>query len=76
MPNRTIYLPDELDRLSRRLKLNLSQLTQQAIRQRADERTPAEIQAAVDAASKRAEALGLDWSGFSLGDERESAGER
>jgi len=76
MPNRTIYLPDDLDQLSRRLKLNLSQLTQEAIRRRATERSPQEIQAVVEAASKRAVALDLDWSTFSLADERESAGER
>ena len=32
MPNRTIYLPADLDDLARQLDLNLSRLTQEAIR--------------------------------------------
>lgn len=76
MPNRTIYLPDDLDAESRRLKLNLSRLTQNAIRELAAARQPAEIEADVDAASKRAQALDIDWSDFSLIEARDAAGER
>ena len=32
MPNRTVYLPEDLDALSRHFELNLSQLTQEAIK--------------------------------------------
>lgn len=33
MPNRTIYLPDDVDQLARDLDVNLSQVTQQALRE-------------------------------------------
>lgn len=38
MPNRTIYLPDEVDEIARRLDINLSKLTQDALRKLAQER--------------------------------------
>lgn len=76
MPNRTVYLPAELDDASRRLKLNLSHLVQDAIRELAIERDVEEIEAAVDAASARASALEVDWSDFSLEAARGAARER
>lgn len=38
MPNRTIYLPEELDRLARQLDVNLSRVTQDALVRLADAR--------------------------------------
>lgn len=76
MPNRTVYLPADLDAASRRLKLNLSHLVQDAIRQRAAEQDPTEVEAAVEAASLRVQALGIDWTDFSLEETRRNAGER
>lgn len=76
MPNRTIYLPDDLDAESRRLKLNLSQVVQRAIRELAAERDPGEIEVDVEAASRRAQALAIDWSDFSLAAVRGVADER
>ena len=76
MPNRTVYLPEDLDQASRRLKLNLSHVVQAAIRELAAERDAAEVEAEVDAASSRAQALGIDWSDFSLEESREAANER
>ena len=76
MPKRTVYLPDDLDAASRRLKLNLSHLVQDAIRQLAAQRDPSVLRAEIDAASSRAEALGIDWSDFSLDESRSDAHER
>lgn len=76
MPNRTVYLPAELDDASRRLKLNLSHLVQDAIRKLAVERDVSELDAAADAASDRARALDVDWSEFSLEQARSAAQER
>lgn len=76
MPNRTIYLPDKLDELSRRLELNLSHLTQQAIRTYAEENRAAAFQARVDAASAAAAALDIDWPEDHLARQRSEAAER
>jgi len=76
MPNRTVYLPDDLDEASRRLKLNLSHLVQAAIRDLAAERDPGEVEAEIDAASRRAQALNIDWSEGSLEETRIAANER
>jgi len=76
MPNRTIYLPDELDETSRRLKLNLSRVVQDAIRELASTQDADSLNADVEAASSRAEALAIDWSDFSLESTRSSARER
>ena len=76
MPNRTVYLPDDLDEASRRLNLNLSHVVQDAIRRLAAQRDPDQLADAVDAASLRAQALSIDWSDFSLEQERDAAQER
>ena len=76
MPNRTIYLPTHLDEVSRRLGLNLSQLTQQAIEARMVEQSEEALEAQVEAASDRIAALGLHWPENWLRDSREEAGER
>jgi len=76
MPNRTVYLPADLDETSRRLKLNLSHVVQDAIRELAADPDPAEVDTAVNAASERARALGVDWSAFSLEESRSAAQER
>ncbi len=60
MPNRTVYLPDDLDQVSRRLKLNLSRLVQDAIRDVAFSRTPEEVDQLVKEASARAQGLDID----------------
>jgi post-segregation antitoxin (ccd killing protein) len=76
MPNRTIYLPDELDELSRRLGLNLSHLTQRAIEELVAANADDALMARIDAASARAAALGLRWPDDNLSQQREEAGER
>lgn len=76
MPNRTIYLPEELDEISRRLGLNLSRLTQRAIEAEIAARSDEALATRIQAASARAEALGIDWPPGLLADERREAGER
>jgi len=76
MPNRTVYLPDDLDEASRRLKLNLSHVVQDAIRELASDPDPSEVEAKILAASDRAHALNIDWSDFSLEESRAAAHER
>ncbi len=76
MGNRTIYLPDELDELSRRLGLNLSQLTQRAIEAYVAANRDEAIEARVEAASTRCAALGMTWPRDLLQTERDEAGER
>lgn len=76
MPNRTIYLPDDLDVVSRQLGLNLSQVTQRAIEEAAAQRGTEATEARADAASARIEALGLDWPEDALRRQRAEAGER
>lgn len=76
MPNRTIYLPDDLDEISRRIGLNLSQLTQKAIQQFVAEHSDEALAARVDAASKRSAALDLEWPAGWLAQQRAEAGER
>ena len=76
MPNRTIYLPAELDDLSRRVGLNLSQLTQQAIRDFIVEHREEVLEARLDAACARAKALAIDWPDNWLANERREAQER
>ena len=76
MPNRTIYLPTELDDLSRRVGLNLSRLTQQAIRDFMADHREEILEARLEAACARAEALGIDWPDRYLEDQRAEAQER
>lgn len=76
MPNRTIYLPEELDELSRRFGLNLSQLTQRAIEAYIAERLDEALEVRVDAASTRIGALGIAWPDDIIAQERAEAGER
>jgi post-segregation antitoxin (ccd killing protein) len=76
MPNRTIYLPDELDEMSRQLGLNLSKLTQQAIEDFVEEHSHEAFEARVDAASARASSLSLSWKSHALHRQRDEAGER
>ncbi len=76
MPNRTIYLPAELDELSRRVGLNLSQLTQQAIRGFMADHREEILEARLEEACARAEALAIDWPDDWLANERLEAQER
>lgn len=76
MPNRTIYLPDDLDEISRRVGLNLSRLTQKAIREFVAENSDEALAARVAAASERSAALELEWPGGWLAQQRAEAGER
>ena len=76
MPNRTVYLPDELDALSRRLGLNLSRLTQDAIVATANEHPDDALEARVAAAIARIAALDIDWPADPLAASRAEAGER
>ncbi len=76
MPNRTIYLPDELDEMSRKLGLNLSKLTQQAIADFVAEHSQEAFEARLDAASVRARSLSLTWERHALQRQRAEAGER
>lgn len=76
MPNRTIYLPAELDEVSRRVGLNLSQLTQQAIRDFMEDHREEILEARLEAACARAEALAIDWPDDWLANERREARER
>jgi len=76
MPNRTIYLPDELDEMSRQLGLNLSKLTQRAIEDFVARHTEEALEARLDAASARANSLSLSWGSHSLQRQRDEAGER
>jgi post-segregation antitoxin (ccd killing protein) len=76
MANRTIYLPEELDEISRRLGLNLSRLTQEAIEAHVAQHEEAALEARVDAATERIAALGLDWPENWLKTSRDQAGER
>ena len=59
MPNRTIYLPDDLDAASRALGLNLSRLTQDAISRQLQDDPDAATNARVEAAM-RSPAGGVD----------------
>jgi len=76
MPNRTIYLPDELDEVSRRVGLNLSQLTQRAIEEYMANHAEEALSARVEAAAARVAALGLEWPVDALATQRVEAGER
>lgn len=76
MPNRTIYLPDDLDEVSRRVGLNLSRLTQQAIRDFLNAHQEVALEARIDAISARSQELGLDWPKRYLKDQRLESGER
>jgi len=76
MPNRTIYLPDDLDQVSRRVGLNLSRLTQQAIREFVAEHHELALEARIDAVSARTRELGFNWPEDYLDDQRSEAGER
>ncbi len=61
MPNRTIYLPDDLDAASREHRLNLSRLAQEAIRAAIADRRRHDVDAIVDLASGRVRQLGIPW---------------
>lgn len=76
MPNRTIYLPDDLDDLSRRLGLNLSRLTQQAIEQLIKDNNEQTLQVRMDAATARARELGIEWPDDLIRRQRSEAQER
>ena len=76
MPNRTVYLPEDLDALSRHFELNLSQLTQEAIKRVAAEREDETLAVRVKAASDRIRRLDIDGPTQSLDGERAQAGER
>ncbi len=76
MPNRTIYLPEELDGLSRRLGLNLSRLTQEAIARHVQQNPGAAADARAEAAMARVADLDLDWPDAHLATTRKDARER
>jgi len=76
MANRTIYLPEELDEVSRRLGLNLSRLTQAAIAEHARHNSDDAIEARVESASARIRDLGIKWPAESLEQQRRDAAER
>lgn len=76
MPNRTIYLPQDLDEVSRRIGLNLSRLAQQAIRDVVEARPEALVEARLEAVCERAAALAVDWPERCLEDQRAEAQER
>ena len=76
MPNRTIYLPAELDAASRRLGLNLSRLTQEAIEREVASRPDVALDAAVEVADERIRALGLRWPQHAIAIGRSEADER
>lgn len=76
MPNRTIYLPDDLDAASRRLGLNLSRLAQEAISARLAEQPEVANDVAYDAALHRIESLGIRWPDDAVAAGRSEAGER
>lgn len=76
MPNRTIYLPEELDEISRRVGLNLSRMTQQAIRDFMADHREEILEARVEAACARASALAIDWPDRHLEEQRAEAHER
>ena len=76
MPNRTVYLPDDLDALSRRLGLNLSRITQDAVRRAAAERGSEAIDAQVREAVDRIAQLDITWPADHLAQSRAEAGER
>ncbi len=76
MPNRTIYLPDELDQASRSLGLNLSRITQEAISAHMEENADSAIEARIANFNDRANALSIDWPEDPIAMGREEAGER
>ncbi len=76
MPNRTIYLPEDLDEVSRRLGLNLSRLTQAAITEYVQRNRDETIDAMVEAATIRIRGLGINWPDETLEQQRHEAGER
>ena len=76
MSNLTVYLPEDLDSLSRHFELNLSKLTQEAIKRVAAEREDETLAARVKAASDRIRRLDIDWPTQSLDEQRAQAGER
>jgi post-segregation antitoxin (ccd killing protein) len=76
MPNRTIYLPAALDAASRRLGLNLSRLTQEAIEREVASRPEVALDAAFEVAEARIAALGITWPMGVVAAGRAEAGER
>ncbi|WP_420435129.1 ribbon-helix-helix domain-containing protein [Candidatus Poriferisocius sp.] len=76
MPNRTIYLPEDLDEVSRRVGINLSRLAQQAIRDFIAEHHESALEARIEAVMDRSRGLGIVWPKDHLGAQRSEAGER
>ena len=76
MPNRTIYLPDELDQASRRLGLNLSRITQEAISAYVEQNGDDAVEARVAEFSNRASAMPVDWPKDPITAGRRESGER
>lgn len=76
MPNRTIYLPDDLDAASRRLGLNVSRLAQAAIVAKVAEQPEVALDVAVEAAMQRIDRLGIRWPDDAIANGRAEAGER
>ncbi|HIG24269.1 MAG TPA: hypothetical protein EYG34_09095 [Acidimicrobiia bacterium] len=76
MPNRTIYLPEELDEMSRKLELNLSQLTQKAIEDFVSDHEEEAIQVQREIVEAKIRALELVWPKNHLAKQRAEAGER
>lgn len=76
VPNRTIYLPEDLDAASRRLGLNLSRLTQDAIEAMLAATSDEHLDEEVRLASARIAALHLDWPADVVAVGRAEAGER
>jgi hypothetical protein len=74
MPNRTIYLPDDVDRLVDELDVNLSQVTQQAIRALATERAVGRDQRLLEL-KRRVRKLDLSYPADHLRGMRREAGD-
>jgi post-segregation antitoxin (ccd killing protein) len=74
MPNRTIYLPDDVDRLAHELDVNLSRLTQDAVRALARQRDD-DRQARLAKVRQRAKQAGLSYPKHHLRDTRREAGD-
>lgn len=74
MPNRTIYLPDDVDRLVDELDVNLSQVTQQALRALAAERSASKAER-LASLRRRAAELGISYPADHLRTTRAEAGD-
>lgn len=74
MPSRTIYLPDDVDRMVSDLNVNLSRLTQDAIRALADEQR-ADRQSRLDEIRRRVLEANISYPTDHLQKMREAAGD-